>query len=177
MQALLEASPRVPLSNIKRIFRSEFQTELSETALGYPKLSELFQDPRLEGICTTSLTKLGHEIVAPSPPAACRRRSPRVAPLSMELIDIGVSAAFMPTPSPNKVGVASVPLPTLLRALHAAPSAGGNPAPPLVEKATLPEDFELRLSVRNTFIHFALPPPTPVALPSRGRARSLPRVG
>jgi hypothetical protein len=34
----------VPLSNMKRLFRSRFGKPLSETALGHAKLSELFQD-------------------------------------------------------------------------------------------------------------------------------------
>lgn len=43
------------LSTIKRIFRSRFQAELSETALGHAKLSNLMQDPRLQSICTVDL--------------------------------------------------------------------------------------------------------------------------
>merc|ERR1719221_487505 len=45
----------LPLSNVKRLFRSRFQVELSETALGYTKLSELLADVRFRDVCTVQL--------------------------------------------------------------------------------------------------------------------------
>ncbi|CAK9026537.1 NEDD4-binding protein 2-like 1 [Durusdinium trenchii] len=48
----------IPLSNVKRLFRSRYHTELSETALGHSKLSELLQDPRLKDICR--MTNVSH---------------------------------------------------------------------------------------------------------------------
>jgi len=59
------ASGSIPLSNIKRLFRSKFRKELSETSLGHAKLSELFQDPRLRDICTVRLQGHGY-VVAPA---------------------------------------------------------------------------------------------------------------
>merc|ERR1712070_1313882 len=53
----------VPLSNIKRIFRSQFSTELSETSLGHSKLSELLQDAKLSDICTVRLLEQGYFVV------------------------------------------------------------------------------------------------------------------
>jgi len=53
----------VPLSNIKRVFRSQFQIELSETALGYSKLSELLQDSRLSDTCTVRLLDQGYFVI------------------------------------------------------------------------------------------------------------------
>merc|ERR1711959_887168 len=53
----------VPLSNIKRIFRSQFSTELSETSLGHSKLSELLQDSKLSDICTVRLLEQGYFVV------------------------------------------------------------------------------------------------------------------
>lgn len=58
-----EAS-NVPLSNVKRLFRSRFQLELSETALGHSKLSELLQDARLADLCCLRLQGSGY-VVAP----------------------------------------------------------------------------------------------------------------
>merc|ERR1719191_2339002 len=43
------------LANVKRIFRSKYQLELSETLLGHTKLSELLQDARLADLCTVEL--------------------------------------------------------------------------------------------------------------------------
>merc|ERR1719277_2661973 len=42
----------VPLPNVKRLFRSRFQLELSETALGHCRISDLLQDVRFQDICT-----------------------------------------------------------------------------------------------------------------------------
>lgn len=54
---------QVPLSNIKRIFRSQFEMELSETSLGHSKLSELLQDDRLHDICTVRLLDQGYFVI------------------------------------------------------------------------------------------------------------------
>jgi len=53
----------LPLSNIKRLFRANFQVELSETALGYAKLSELLQDHRLQDMCEIRLRGHGYVIL------------------------------------------------------------------------------------------------------------------
>merc|ERR1719313_3105321 len=53
----------LPLSNVKRLFRSRFQLELSETALGYSKLSELLKDTRVQDICTVELRGQGYMVV------------------------------------------------------------------------------------------------------------------
>jgi hypothetical protein len=53
----------LPLSNIKRMFRTRFNTELCETALGHSKLSELLQDPCLDGICTVKLLEQGYFVL------------------------------------------------------------------------------------------------------------------
>jgi hypothetical protein len=62
--SMAEGSDSVPLSNIKRVFRSQFQIELSETALGYAKLSELLQDSRLADTCTVRLLDQGYFVIA-----------------------------------------------------------------------------------------------------------------
>lgn len=54
----------IPLSNVKRLFRSKFRIELSETALGYSKLSDLLQDPRLSDVCNVWLQGHGY-VVSP----------------------------------------------------------------------------------------------------------------
>jgi hypothetical protein len=53
----------IPLSNVKRLFRSRFHMELSETALGHAKLSELFQDPRLRDVCDVRLKGHGYVLL------------------------------------------------------------------------------------------------------------------
>jgi len=53
----------VPLSNIKRLFRSRFQIELSETSFGYSKLSELLQGPSFSDICRVELRGHGYTVI------------------------------------------------------------------------------------------------------------------
>jgi len=67
--AVSKGAGSVPLSNIKRFFRSRCQLELSETALGHPKLSELLQDPRMKDICEVRLRGQGYTVFPPAPGA------------------------------------------------------------------------------------------------------------
>mmetsp|Transcript_81602 Transcript_81602/g.205327 ORF Transcript_81602/g.205327 Transcript_81602/m.205327 type:complete len:600 (+) Transcript_81602:72-1871(+) len=57
LQAILESSSdgEVPLPNVKRLFRSRFQLELSETALGHCRISDLLQDQVFDEICSLRL--------------------------------------------------------------------------------------------------------------------------
>merc|ERR1712032_1386942 len=64
--AVIETSKRpvsVPLSNMKRLFRLHVAVELSETALGHSKLSDLFQDHRFKDVCEVQLLKQGYVVV------------------------------------------------------------------------------------------------------------------
>jgi len=65
--AAIRGAESVPLSNVKRLFRSLYQMELSETALGYAKLTELLQDPRFNDICIVQLQDRGYAVVRASP--------------------------------------------------------------------------------------------------------------
>lgn len=61
--ATIRGAGQVPLSNVKRLFRSLHQLELSETALGHSKLTELLQDERFHDICTVQLQDRGYAVV------------------------------------------------------------------------------------------------------------------
>jgi len=67
MQQILEPcvanSDAIPLSNLKRLFRFKFRQELSETALGHSKLSELLQDEHLSDLCGVQLKGNGYVVV------------------------------------------------------------------------------------------------------------------
>jgi len=54
LRAILENAPdgEVPLPNVKRLFRSRFNVELSETALGASRISELLQGSDFSDICS-----------------------------------------------------------------------------------------------------------------------------
>lgn len=57
----------VPLSNVKRLFRSRYDVELSETMLGHSKLSELLQDERFSDICRVRLEGHGYIVMQHGP--------------------------------------------------------------------------------------------------------------
>lgn len=78
IEALLETAPAnlLTVSNIKRLFRSQFQVELSETFLGHSKLQGLLQDPRLGDVCRLRLHGHGHAIVK-APESRSTEESPR----------------------------------------------------------------------------------------------------
>merc|ERR1712232_774434 len=61
----------VPLSTLKRLYRSRFHTELSETALGYTNLTELLQDPRIADLCTVRLLEQGYVLTPGNLHACC----------------------------------------------------------------------------------------------------------
>jgi len=53
----------ITISNVKRLFRSRFGLDLSETALGHSRLTDLLQDPRLYDICSVEIRGTGHCVV------------------------------------------------------------------------------------------------------------------
>mmetsp|Transcript_120421 Transcript_120421/g.232329 ORF Transcript_120421/g.232329 Transcript_120421/m.232329 type:complete len:743 (-) Transcript_120421:96-2324(-) len=63
LEILETAKGEAPLSNIKRLFRSRFQIELSETSFGYSKLSELLQGPSFSDICRVELRGHGYTVI------------------------------------------------------------------------------------------------------------------
>lgn len=53
----------VSISNLKRLFRLDFQRELSQTVLGYVRLLDLLVDPRLQEVCTLHALPNGQVLV------------------------------------------------------------------------------------------------------------------
>jgi len=51
------------LSNVKRLFRSRFELELSETALGHARLFDLLRDVRFRDVCVLQAHKNGQLLV------------------------------------------------------------------------------------------------------------------
>lgn len=62
----------ISISNVKRLFRSRFQLELSETVLGYTRLFDLLKDPRFADVCCVHTQRNGQVMVGkvqvPRPP-------------------------------------------------------------------------------------------------------------
>lgn len=129
----------VPLSNIKRLFRSQYKLELSETILGHSKLSELLQDHRFSDICSVQLQGHGYMVVPRS-----------------TLLSRGGDAG------------------SLAGCSEAAAQAPSSWQWPSLSPTTLSKDGSVGKIVHNTFIHTAVPPPTPVA-GAKQRSSSLPK--
>lgn len=63
----------VTLSNVKRLFRSKFRCELSETVLGYSRLYDLLKDHRFDGVCRVEPQSNGQVIVHSVTPTPASR--------------------------------------------------------------------------------------------------------
>lgn len=89
----------ISLCSIKQIFRSRFQVELSETALGYCRLRELLGDPRLRDICALRELPSGHVLVHPAAQhtlhvtAAAQWHMPHSAAAEQQLVSRTTSAS------------------------------------------------------------------------------------
>mmetsp|Transcript_133099 Transcript_133099/g.242410 ORF Transcript_133099/g.242410 Transcript_133099/m.242410 type:complete len:765 (+) Transcript_133099:79-2373(+) len=174
----------VPLSNIKRLFRSKYQIDLSETTFGYSKLSELIQGPHFSDICRVELRGHGYTVIqtggfpcAPTPAApllmspgttACGFRTallnngPRRIPLCA---DEPLSFDDMDTLNEGSPMVL-VPTPTPTP-LH--PAARRWCLSPSKDKG----DGFINYSVQHTFLQYKVPQ-TPLPGPKR-RSHSLPK--
>merc|ERR1712012_802935 len=108
LQKLLEPKPEsnsshgITISNVRRLFQSHFQLDLSVTALGHIRLLDVLKDPRLQDVCTLQSHVSGQFLVMKAHER--RQHSPSVPP--------GVWGAFrvfsMPTDPPPAL---SLPLP------------------------------------------------------------------
>lgn len=88
----------VPLSNVKRLLRSKYKVELSETSLGYSKLSELLTDQRFGDICEVQLQHQGYIVVQAQPRQVEAETS--VQNITIALSDIVNSLPNSPCKSP-----------------------------------------------------------------------------
>jgi len=71
LQAILAAplggvATNIPLPNVKRLFRSRFSLELSETTFGHCRLCDLLQDERFRDICALRLQGTSYVIMRPA---------------------------------------------------------------------------------------------------------------
>jgi hypothetical protein len=156
----------IPLSNMKRLFRSRFHKELSETALGHSKLSELLQDPRLHDLASVQLQAQSYVVTSVARPPSCqvsanvtpigqagrsslRDRAVWVTPLSLE------SASTSQTMALEAAAIATVPPPPTARPPYIEPIVGV----PLPPSASTPcsGGTVLRKSVRIPELTFEMP--------------------
>lgn len=70
LELLTDAGPGgIGLANLKHVFCTRFGKQISETALGYAKLSELLGDSRLRDLCEIRLQDSGYVVVLRRPGA------------------------------------------------------------------------------------------------------------
>lgn len=173
LDILETANGEAPLSNIKRLFRSRFQIDLSETSFGYSKLSELIQSPYFSDICRVELRGHGYTVIqtgqthegstAPDFRATLLDDGPRRVllcadePLAfddMDALSAGTPMVLVPTPTPTPAtGHAS-------RRWCLSPSKDKG-------------DGFVDCSVQHTFLQYKVPQ-TPLPGPKR-RSHSLPK--
>jgi len=121
---------QVPISNVKRIFRSRFQVELSETALGHSKLSELLQDAHFRDICTVQLKGKGYVVV----PVLDAVPTELPAALSSNILETSSEEPVFPHPLSRDVYIGSIVRNTFIHF--------GSPSPAGRRRAqSLPKDF------------------------------------
>jgi len=181
----------VPLSNVKRLFRSRFNLELSETMLGHLKLSDLLQDPKFADICTVQLEGNGYNVIKPS----CRRSISLEdwLPVAEEGGLLTGSSSLQLDTEPLRVNLHLDEAPSAdTAALYAEvdgvplfPPTPSFPPTPAVKGFGRYEVYgaspsnlagldSVHHTVHNTFIHTPLPPTTPMRT-SRRRTQSVPR--
>ncbi|CAK0815875.1 unnamed protein product [Prorocentrum cordatum] len=120
----LDSEDFIPLSNFKRLFKQRHGTELSETALGHAKLSELLRDPRVSDLCTVRLRNHGYAVFPsqrPGAPAA----PPKPICLADSLLGEGPGAGAPPGSAPARRRPAA-----LSDDEGASPSGARSPWPP-----------------------------------------------
>jgi len=150
----------IALSNIKYLFQRRYSEELSETALGYAKLSDLLQDPRLSDICEVRLQNAGHVLVS---------IGQRAAPIS--LCDMLPPPAEIEVAQPPPLERRSRPRPLSLAEIASSPSTPSgsdawsiSPArgPPLLSTTPLRTPYP--------------PTPSPYSADAAAYGMSLPRL-
>jgi hypothetical protein len=112
LREILDAAPNgeVPLSNIKRLFRSKFHLELSETSFGYSKVSDFLQDVRFRDLLTVHLRGRGYVVTKPAgisassgvgkAPVAPPKAKNQVSENSGKVICLADQLHFCASPSP-----------------------------------------------------------------------------
>jgi len=185
----------VPLSNMKRLFRSRFGVELSETALGHSKLSELFQDARMNDVCEVQLRGHGYLVFprhpvrhsslyrgsrSSTPPPVVKPPPCESGPHTPPSTDVGSSSAdsvavpLSPEKASGQVFCADEPL-DFEDDEWIEDTNTATDAPPTLSPFTVSKSGRVGSIVRNTFIHAASTPKSPCKVGTGTRARSVPK--
>jgi len=190
MRSIVRANGSMPLSNVKRLFRSRFQLLLSETALGHAKLSELLQDPRLSDICSVRLKGNVYLVLPPEP-----KKTPQATQSSCKTISLVAELSLDDLVATEDQSSTSVPVLYPEKGANKMPGKEAKESSTIDQMTTFPkptskpvlkmrssspsqktlttEELSLRTVVKNTFIHTECAPSSPV-LRARRRHMTLP---
>jgi hypothetical protein len=166
-QILKDGAGQVPLSNVKRFFHSKCNSELSETSLGYAKLSELLRGHHFQDICTVELRDSGYVVVeAADAPASCISTDEGTSAASSETDEME-QERFCPDEPLNFDEV---------RCLVAPASVGKTGDTATAWKPLTPGTIAIQgYVIHNTFFDVTPTLPTPIRTGAIRRAKSLPK--
>lgn len=129
---------QVQLSNVKRLFRSLYGIELSETALGHTTLTGLLGDPRLRDVCSVQVHGRGHVVVPATP-----QSPPMTPPPHASLQAISPLMTIRTTPpvertfihfGPHFPSADGCPVPSAMRRWRSLPASLGSTIANLTEQ-------------------------------------------
>lgn len=118
-QSCNPAPGTITLSNVKRLFRSDLQLELSETVLGHSRVCELLQDERLRAVCRVEVVGNGQALVHNVPAMVTSGWGPASAGGTLLLSTCASNRPLLATALP-----AACPM-LESRVLSTVPAAGG----------------------------------------------------
>lgn len=187
------------LANIKRIFRSKYRLELSETMLGHTKLSELLRDPKLADLCSVELRNGGYAVVPGTGAWAVGQFTDCIAQQNNTAADAFSMMAMQPLMAqpfvPRSDHTSSIAVDNrgdTFGGLQLSLSAEAREPPKPVQQSnqklkpwqlspsTLSKDGSITKvpggsAVKNTFIDVPATPWTPAVSTARRRSHSLPK--
>lgn len=169
----------ITISNLKRLFRLHFRSELSETALGHVRLLDLLSDWRLHDVCALHVKGNGHFMVTHPWPEASDKTHPALAKAAerSRTLGCGFSRRMLDLSSTSE----DASIPELL-----SPGASPRAASPLEHRdsaALTSHSARAQLdnlgpkwpiSVKNTFINVCFKDSGVAGKCSKPRGRSLP---
>lgn len=153
----------VTVSNVKRLFRSCFGLDLSETALGYSRLSELLQDTRLQDVCMLQVRRAGQFVIC----RPAKARSPQMAAghCGSELWCSGPPCPWEPAAAPKAKEAQPAQLGLCSDSLRVTTGAAGHLEPQCLSTAPL---RNRRAEPSSSAVDVAAHPPAADADSGRG---------
>lgn len=168
-----------PLANIKRLFRTRYHLELSETLLGYTKLSDVLQAPQVSDLCSLEMRNSSCCVVPTSIwNAAAANHNIRASNdfCSGQNSEVLMDCHVQPTPCQQQSNLTESDTTTLpISSQNSEADMEFHVQSPLqLLESSLSESGDIRSMVKNTFIEH----PGQLTMEQQGarrRSRSVPK--